>query len=492
MRKLALSALSLLLFREAAPAANWPMYQADAQRSGWQKDETILSTRTVKDLRLLWKRKLENRSFGLNSLSAPTIVERVITHHGFQELVFIQGSSGRVFAVDADLGKLLWQRELEPSASSDGKDSCGDGLTAAPVFNPVPREIAAEDDDNDLSSLNPVYALSRAGTLFALRPINGADMQPPLPFVPGAGRASNPALFEGFVYTTVRADCGDARSGVWAIDVMAKNVSGSDAQKKIRSFENGGMGGGALGIASDATLFSKLRTRVGEGLLALFPVNLMPKAIYTTARSRGAENSIASPAIFDWKGRHLIAGMDSAGAPFLVDERAMKRMGSGGAARVDERAGKTDNAAAQRGGAATWEDASGQRWICFSSQDSRTDSRGVHAFQVTERHGEPVLEPVWRRADIQTPSAPAVANGVVYVLSTGEFTGAARSAKERIARSRPAVLYALDAATGAQLFSSGKTVTAFDHSSGLAVANGHVCFGTWDATLYCFGLPIDF
>ena len=28
-------------------------------------------------------------------------------------------------------------------------------------------------------------------------------------------------------------------------------------------------------------------------------------------------------------------------------------------------------------------------------------------------------------------------------------------------------------------------------SGGLAVANRHVCFGTWDNTIYCFGLPLE-
>jgi outer membrane protein assembly factor BamB len=84
----------------------------------------------------------------------------------------------------------------------------------------------------------------------------------------------------------------------------------------------------------------------------------------------------------------------------------------------------------------------------------------------------------WTSHRILDPSAPVIANGVVYVLSAGS-SGA------------NAILYAFEAVSGKELYSSGQQVNSFARSSGLAVANGHVCFGTSDNTLYCFGLPID-
>ena len=46
----------------------------------------------------------------------------------------------------------------------------------------------------------------------------------------------------------------------------------------------------------------------------------------------------------------------------------------------------------------------------------------------------------------------------------------------------------LDAQTGDELYSSGEQITSFNHFSGLTVANGRVYLGTYDGTLYCFGL----
>ena len=60
---------------------------------------------------------------------------------------------------------------------------------------------------------------------------------------------------------------------------------------------------------------------------------------------------------------------------------------------------------------------------------------------------------------------------------------------ERIKDSTHAVFYALDAQTGKELYSSGNQIKSFVHFGGLSVANGRVYLGTYDSTLYCFGLP---
>ncbi len=65
---------------------------------------------------------------------------------------------------------------------------------------------------------------------------------------------------------------------------------------------------------------------------------------------------------------------------------------------------------------------------------------------------------------------------------------AVSAAKTRIKHSIPAKLYALDAITGKELYSSGDQVASFLHQAGIAVAGGRVIFGTFDGTIYCFGL----
>jgi len=74
------------------------------------------------------------------------------------------------------------------------------------------------------------------------------------------------------------------------------------------------------------------------------------------------------------------------------------------------------------------------------------------------------------------PDDGAIANGVRFELLDGN--------------AKP-VLRAINAANGRELYRSGDQIEAPVGSSGLAIANGHVCFGDTKGTLYCFGFPVD-
>jgi outer membrane protein assembly factor BamB len=82
---------------------------------------------------------------------------------------------------------------------------------------------------------------------------------------------------------------------------------------------------------------------------------------------------------------------------------------------------------------------------------------------------------------------------VVFAVSSGEFqpTDEGLSASERVRRSSPAVLYALDGATGKAIWDSGKTITSFVHSGGLSGQAGQLYLETFDETLYAFGFPME-
>src|SRR2546425_11163993 len=94
-------------------AGQWPTFGADPQRTGWARDETILNKENVKSIELNWKLHFDNEVKELNSLTAPVIVEKVITPRGFKDLVIVAGSSDNLYAVDADTGKLFWKKRFE-------------------------------------------------------------------------------------------------------------------------------------------------------------------------------------------------------------------------------------------------------------------------------------------------------------------------------------------------------------------------------------------
>src|SRR6185437_6671846 len=156
------------------------------------------------------------------------------------------------------------------------------------------------------------------------------------------------------------------------------------------------------------------------------------------------------------------------------------------------------------GSFASWKSKDGTRWVLapnggptivkFPINYGPTPNGGILAFKVEDKNGKTVLSPAWQSTDMKTAEPPVIANGVVFVLAAGEFTGQSNdeegglySAEERIKRSVPAKLYALDALTGKELYSSGDEIASFLHQSGIAVADGRIIFGTFDGTIYCFG-----
>ena len=62
--------------------ADWLTDGGDSKRTAWQKDEKILSTANVKDIKLLWKIKLDNEPRQMHYLFPPLIVEKVNTPSG--------------------------------------------------------------------------------------------------------------------------------------------------------------------------------------------------------------------------------------------------------------------------------------------------------------------------------------------------------------------------------------------------------------------------
>src|SRR5438105_14449773 len=150
MRRISLWAL-LLASLAAIPigAADWITHSGDFQRTGWQKDETKISKDTIKSVQLLWKIKLETKQRSVYALYGPLIVERAITDRGFKEIAFVAGADNDLFAVDADLGNLLWKKHFtlhaEQPETEQASFLCPDGLTAWPVLQGLPARGRGQD-----------------------------------------------------------------------------------------------------------------------------------------------------------------------------------------------------------------------------------------------------------------------------------------------------------------------------------------------------------
>jgi outer membrane protein assembly factor BamB len=120
----------------------------------------------------------------------------------------------------------------------------------------------------------------------------------------------------------------------------------------------------------------------------------------------------------------------------------------------------------------------------------------IAAFKIEEKLGKVQLTPAWLSRDMYQGEPAVIANGVVFGYGSGENTTqstpdiglAFNTAANRVARSSHATLYAFDARTGDELWSSGDQITSFNHFTSLSVANGRVYIGTYDGKLYCFAV----
>jgi hypothetical protein len=144
-------------------AADWLTEGGTPSRDNWQQREKSLSAGNVHGLKLLWKRELAE-----TSLTAPVILGPIFTQRGIKELVFVEGSSSTLYAVDADLGRSFWTRKVSVGAP------CSEALVT-PVISADGR-----------TPLKPVYFAGTDGVVHKVSPTTSEDLETPSG---GCGRA---------------------------------------------------------------------------------------------------------------------------------------------------------------------------------------------------------------------------------------------------------------------------------------------------------------
>jgi outer membrane protein assembly factor BamB len=271
--------------------------------------------------------------------------------------------------------------------------------------------------------------------------------------------------------------------GIWALDLDTKKVTHWKSSAGIA-------GSGGFAVAPDGTIF----VSTGDGEL----VGLEPRTLAVKGTFKAGKKFSSSPVVLDYQGKDLIAVATADGQMELLDSASI-----GSAPLATTAAFSSPDFA--MGALASWQDAAGTRWILapaggpvgasgmFSNGNGEVKNGAIVAFKVVEEDGKVVLKPAWISCDMVSPLTPAIVNGVVFALASGEFrsSDAGLTAAQQAERSSKAILYALDAFTGKELWSSGSIITSFVHSGGLAAGGGRVYVGSHDGTQYAFGFPME-
>jgi hypothetical protein len=338
---------------------------------------------------------------------------------------------------------------------------------------------------------NPnVYAISSGGGLHALNPQDGTDMVPAIEFLPPGTRAVGSILLDSVLYAATTNGCGGAPNGLWAIELA------NDANTVTHWHTKGTVAGDGPAFGTDGTVY--VATGDGEtsdtsdtnAIVALEPKTLKLKGSF----SPGKTPFTTSPVVFTYKGRALVAAGNKDGRVYVLDaaDLASRKQQQSPLSSTDPLTSGTGTIT----GLSTVDDAAGDRWIVASiagptRSDTASASNGAAvALQLGQQGEAPSFRLAWTSRDLISPVTPAIVNGVVFALASGEDSGTG-SAAERAQRSKPAVLYALDAATGKELWNSGTTITSFVHGVGPSAGDSQVYIVTHDGTLYAFGIPLE-
>jgi outer membrane protein assembly factor BamB len=323
-----------------------------------------------------------------------------------------------------------------------------------------------------------IYVVSSDGKLHTLNVSNGDETDPPIEFLPPNSNAQGLVVIDNVAYAATH-DCNGAPAGVWALDMASKQVS----HWKPASGDIAGSASPAFG--PDGALY--VTTMAGE-LVALAAKSLAIQGAYAAGPA-----FTSSAMVFPYKERNLIAAAAKDGRIHVVDAAAL-------ATPLVKTEPYSADFAPQA--LASWQSPAGVRWLLATASGAPAPGSGfsgavahgaVAAWKIAEHKGAIALEPGWISRELVSPLPPMIVNGVVFALASGEYSSddSSVTAERRVQRSSPAVLYALNGATGKVLWESGNAITSFVHSGGLSGGASQLYLATYDGTVYAFGFPIE-
>jgi hypothetical protein len=436
---------------------DWATYAADNQRTGFNPTENALGPTAAKAIRQIWSTRL-----GAPILTQPVVATRVTLRHPRRavDLIYAATEHGRIAAMHAETGRVVWSREL----GYDYVSFCGDlpnndfGITGTAVID---------------RGRNSIFTMGGGGTLYELDLAGGRTKRrwqltndPTHNYDYGAL-----LLADGTLYVPFAGNCDtDPYHGfVAAIRVR-------DGRRTATWFPDGAVGGGGIwgygGVSADpgGSIFAAVgnsrgpgrNTGYGEHVVRLTSHLGVVSANYPGLPSGDADFG-ATPALFQRPGcpPELAVG-NKFGSFFVYDRDTI----SSGAVQRIELAGSGFGQQGLTGVAAYWP----ARSMIFVSTplDRGKYLHGIVAFRVTASCR---LAYEWSASygPLGVNSSPTVAAGVVF-FGNGYGSRAV----------------AFDARTGHLLWTSGRAITAPVFAAP-TVVNGKVYVASQSGYLSAFG-----
>lgn len=505
-RGVSFAALFCVVQASGQTLGNWSTARNDAGHAGVQKAEKIITKDNLSsEFKFLWKIKLGTAAGDSRSYSEPLLIPRLINAHGFKDFVIWAGQQD-VYAVDSELGTMLWQKHYDAApAASCGISNMAMLMEPPAVINfgarrapgtppPQPQPpLAVSARRVGVSAggggfgLKGIYVLTADGYLHEQVVATGADFAPPVKFLPGPGGVSKGISIEGkTLYSVTSSGCG-AENALYAIDVNSPSYPvyrySTNAVPQLVAM------GPTLGDGVAYVVTGKGSTNASAGIYSNSIVALTPDAKvkdWFTPAGKGELHNV-TPVAFTYKQKKLLVAPGKDGSFVLLDAESL-----GGTDHQTPLAQSTSVSKVNEdtpSALAVWQDAAGAAWV-FASIPGQVDAAkfgmtnglvshgSIVAFKIEDEGGKWLLAPQWISHDFVNPAPPVIANGMVVVLAQGNASTHAK-------------LVLLDAGNGKELYSSGDSIGTYAHMAGVAVGDGHVFFVTHDNTLYSFGIGLE-
>lgn len=514
---------------QRGPSAKWDTAGGDAQLTGWQKIEPRITSANVPAMKLLWKLKLGDGVGGGLAPTEPLFTGRMITEAGFRDAAYVLLPGNNLYAVDYELGRLMWSKHFDVQNSpaqacpngqfaafiiqplptftagrrgAPGRGSAAAGRSAAPAPRPEPppepaARVAFASPGGGFR-MRGIFVLTSDGYLHELRTANGADYGEPVKFLPYQdSNLSDPTVAGDTMYVATRGECGGQMqpngvwkpepNGVWSVDAKTADYPVNSHATGVNATGLDGPAQSTDGKTLYQTTGSGNQGTHPDGVLALDAATLEVKDYYTPASDPAGGPAIdVSPAVFQLSGKDVIAAYDADGRLVLLDSASL-----GGA---DHHTPLAQSAPLTTRGQAAWgrlatAELNGTRWIYvavhgpvvaglhLAATHGPAPNGSIVAFKVAGSGSALTLTPAWQSANLDDPSPAVIASGHVFTLANG---GSGHDAR----------LEAFDDTTGASSYSSGAQIPSPANRSSLALDAGHILFVTGDNTLYSFGIGI--
>ena len=470
MRKIILFA-ALLAAAPCLPAqaaTDWTTFGGNAQRQGYNADESTLTSGTVSSLRLHWERDLKGPI-----LTQPTLVRGVATDAGNQDLVFAATLYSKIFALNAETGAVVWRDQLAVTQSGcpDFSASNDDiGVIGTPTIDLPNQRLLVVDGQGYLHALALGSGSEESGFPIRITDRNNQGLS----FVYGS-----PTLFGSTLYVATSSACDNGPMHGQIIEV---DLAGPEIVKHWLAIGRKGPSGGSIwgfggvSLESDGSAvyaatgpaFSDPQNVPYADHVVQLDASLQLLAAHGINAPSGDSDFGATPLLFDPPGcPPLLAAMNKNGRLYLYD-RSTIGDGPIQILQIAQPSGNGDFI-----GLPAYDPVTNAIYL-GSPSDNAPYLHGLVALSVGS---DCRLSLWWNRriglnnVDFDNPMIPPTVAADVVWYADGDDSK----------------LAAFDASSGERLWSSGKKIGGGIFISP-TVANGQVFVAAFDNVLRAFGL----